>query len=206
MKFSPQSIFIPNSSSVKLALKEDVVKLLYFDKFSQYHFHRQIHMVLLTSLVLASYAVTALFLSSPLSGTHSITKLFIYVTCPLILFLIYAYRSYRKHQYYISNELFDIWIIEQSSVVHGYIWCAKYNSYVFVINILIRDESRNHGLGSYLINFIADTYQRPIYLSCNTLLKKFYYRNGFVDVNDINIPSELSRLRGDRNNHTMLRS
>ena len=205
---SPQSSSLPVGYSLRLATQEDALRVLYFERIGHGYFVDKVYtLLLILLLMLAMYTIFMLPLSSLSSVTPFIlgfSTFIISVACPFILFSTYSFLYRQEYRDQIENRLFSIWLIERGNIICGYIWCLNYDNCTFISNVLISKVERNNGFRSSLVNFVTDTCRRPIYLSCNSRLKSFYYRNGFIDANYEDVPNEILRLHRYRNSDIMV--
>jgi N-acetylglutamate synthase-like GNAT family acetyltransferase len=211
--YSPRSTSLPVGYSLRLATQEDALRILYFVKIGHGSFVDKVYMVLLILLpMLAAYGVFIFLASVRSSATFyglnffnvfsSIVFQFILVS--FFYFLFHHKTTIGKYKKYLKNKHFSIWLIESENTIAGYVLCVHYTNCTFIGNILISKTDRNKGLGNFLVRHVTSFYKSSIYLVCNYTLKNFYYHNGFLDVDDADLPNELSRLHGNPGKYIML--
>ncbi len=84
--------------------------------------------------------------------------------------------------YTTQNDWKRYWVIEYD---HSLIACAKLNQqtdYSVLYDLYVFPEWRGQGVGSYLVNHLAQTATRPLYLAALPGRIPFYKRLGFAPV------------------------
>ena len=187
---SYQTYLLPPGYSHRIATKNDVARILYFELFD--HESNAIYSVLILFFLMF---IILNEIRQP-------------VIMPLVffwfMFVPYYVYCYLKYYRYIETGLLKVWMVEFMGNTRGYLVIKELDEYIFITTLLIRSSHRRNGLGRYLISHIRNTMTKPAYLVCHTNLKSFYYRHGFSDVDYSTVPIELLEWRSYRHSSLMV--
>jgi amino-acid N-acetyltransferase len=71
--------------------------------------------------------------------------------------------------------------------------CDILDDYQFIFALLVSRKHQNRGIGSSLVGYCINNTQQPVYLTAyGSRLKNFYRRFGFVSIDRLNLPANLS--------------
>ena len=90
-----------------------------------------------------------------------------------------------------QKEVFDF-IVEFNKDICANITLIKFDEYSTFI-LLVSEQHRRQCIGSFLVSFVIENFENPMYIICHPDLKRFYIRNGFIDADLSNIPTRLMR-------------
>jgi N-acetylglutamate synthase-like GNAT family acetyltransferase len=183
---------LPESYSLRLATEEDLIRIFYFEYLS----HDSNSMNRVIGLLIFLYISTAF-----------IPELRIYILSifafGLILSLLILLPVYQKSLSRLREGIIVFWIIHRENTLCGYICRENMSGYKVISRLLIGNNYRSRRLGSNLLYQSTINIEEPIYLSCFSSSKSFYFKLGFVEANYSNTSTEISKKLKAKNQHLM---
>jgi GNAT superfamily N-acetyltransferase len=166
---------LPSGYSLRTATREDLIKIIYFAAFG--HSERYKILAVIYLLIVISFR-------SPLT------------LLALIIYLVYAlhcFTWYRTWLDFLEKQMIVIYVVEYRSKICAYMRCDTLNDYQFISSLLVSRKYQNRGIGSSLVLYCINNTQQPVYLTAyGSKLKNFYNRLGFVNIDRLNLPTNLS--------------
>ena len=169
---------LPPGYSLRLATESDCIRLIFFRAFTYQSLIMKIFILstlLFWMIIMPSLAFTVFFLR----------YVFPFLVSGVMLLIIEYINGVEEKE--ISN-----FIVEFNGDTCASISSIKFNDYT-TFSLLVGEQHRRRHIGSYLVSFITENFENPIYIICDPSLKRFYIRNSFIDADLSNIPSRLMR-------------
>jgi GNAT superfamily N-acetyltransferase len=176
-----QPNFLPNGYSLRLATKQDLFKIFYFEYFSHEPSakNRTIGLLLLVLLIIYFCWNISLPIYFKI-GT---------LIVPLGWSILFCFSNCIEHL--STRNLFIVWIVEYRNEICGFLSCAQRGNFRMIGRLLVASNRQNMGIGSALVRHCINRAKTPIYLECKPSLKNYYDRFGFVSADLANMPAEL---------------
>jgi N-acetylglutamate synthase-like GNAT family acetyltransferase len=181
--------------SLRLATKNDVMNILYFEFIDEGRYIDGLLFVMFVTIIL-----TLVGIIFNLPAMLGVAILLGFILAFLLRFLI-ASQEYTDS---IDRDILCVWLIEFRNKVRGCLAFRDLGEYIFITRLLIGSNHQNNGLGSYLISHCIRAAVKNTYLTCHDNLKYFYRRRGFVDVDYSAVPAELLSWRKHRSLNLMV--
>ena len=191
MSFS-QADSLPSGYSLRLAAEQDVAKILRFDFFDRDSSAKNRLFYLFSGFAIVILMGFIFNINIILNTIGIFLKTSILIG---VLFFIVCHQKYLSG---MRKNLICFWIVECKDKVRGYIGIYTSEEYNFIFKLLISTKHRNMGIGSALVSHGMSS-EKPTYLVCQSYLKSFYIRRGFVDSNYLDVPHKLNGWRTYKN-------
>ncbi len=173
---------LPDRYSIRLATDRDSERILDFSYSQPNHL-----LGLLGVLVLVIWCL--------ISVSENKIKTICIIFAGSILILILLNLSVTAIRKKLEDKPRVTHIVEYDNVICGMVTYLVFNDFVYIAGILVANNHRRKGIGSYMIQHCINIIESSIYLNCSVEIKKFYQKLGFVNVIRSQIPSELSVFR-----------
>jgi N-acetylglutamate synthase-like GNAT family acetyltransferase len=82
----------------------------------------------------------------------------------------------------LSTDWIKFWVIEYDGKLVACAKLCRYDTHSVLYNVLVSPKWRRRGIGSFLVEHLADAANKPLYLACYPDKLSFYRRLGFVQV------------------------
>jgi N-acetylglutamate synthase-like GNAT family acetyltransferase len=177
-----QPNLLPDGYSIRLATDQDYERILDFS-YSQPN----------NLLGLFATLVLIIWWQVSISENKIKTICIIFAGSILILILLNLYVTAIRRK--LEDKPRITHVVEYDNIICGMVTYLVFDNFVYIAGMLVANNHRRKGIGSFMIQHCISTIRNPIYLSCLFEIKKFYERLGFVNVIRSQIPSELSRFK-----------
>jgi GNAT superfamily N-acetyltransferase len=172
---------LPPGYSLRTATKEDLIRIVYFAAIGNSEKYKFLGIV---------FFLMSIFSILSKSWATAIVTIFCFV------YLLFCFSWYLAWLNFLAKQMIAIYFIEYDNEVCGYIRCDTLTDYQYIFSLLVSGKHQNRGIGSSLVWYCINNTQQPVYLTAyGSRLKIFYSRIGFVTIDRLNLPTNISLLR-----------
>jgi GNAT superfamily N-acetyltransferase len=172
---SDRKFSLPPGYSLRTATREDLIRIVYFAAFGHSEIYKTLAII---------YLLIVISFKSPLT----LLSIIIY-----LVYALYYFTWYRTWFNFLKKQMIVIYVVEYGNEICGYMRCDTLNDYQFIFSLLVSRKYQNRGIGSSLVLHCINNTQKPVYLTAyGSKLKNFYNRLGFVNIDRLNLPTNLS--------------
>jgi GNAT superfamily N-acetyltransferase len=178
---SDRIFLLPHGYYFRTATKEDLIRVVYFGAIGNSDKYKALAI---------RFFLTSIFLMF----SKSWGAVVIIVT--IIVYLLYCLQWYFAWLNFLAKQMIVIYLVEHDNEICGYIRCDTLADYQYIASLLVSSKCQNQGVGSGLVWYCINNTQQPVYLTAyGARLKAFYSRFGFVNINRLNSPTNISLFR-----------
>jgi ribosomal protein S18 acetylase RimI-like enzyme len=178
---SDRIFLLPPDYYLRTATKEDLIRIVYFAAIG----HSERYKIL---------AIIFLLMSIFSIVSKSWATVFAVMSC--VYYFLFCFSWHLSWINFLEKQMIVIYFVEHSNEVCGYIRCDTLTDYQYIFSVKVSRKHQNQGIGSGLIWYCINNTQQPVYLTAyGSRLKAFYRRFGFISIDRLNSPTNISLLR-----------
>jgi ribosomal protein S18 acetylase RimI-like enzyme len=172
---------LPPGYYLRTATKEDLIRIVYFGAIGNSEKYKALAIV---------FFLMSIFSIFSKSWATVVVIIFCFV------YLLFCFSWYLAWLDFLAKQMIVIYVVEYGNEVCGYIRCDTLTDYQYIFSLLVSRKHQNRGIGSGLVWYCINNTQQPVYLTAyGSRLKAFYSRFGFVTIDRLNSPTNISLLR-----------
>ncbi len=96
----------------------------------------------------------------------------------------------------LKDEWTNFWVIEYSGLPIACAKLCRFPAHSILFDLFVVAEWRGQGIGSFLVNHLAQKAKKPFYLACLRSTVSFYTRLGFTPIPLKQLPPSIQRNLG----------
>jgi GNAT superfamily N-acetyltransferase len=175
---SDRMFSLPPGYSLRTATKEDLIRIVYFAAIG---YSTKYKILAVLFFLMSIFSVFS----------RSFATVFVILFC--FSYLLFCFSWYLAWLNFLEKQMIVIYFVECRNKICGYMRCDILNDYQFIFSLLVSRKHQNRGIGSSLVWYCINNTQQPIYLTAyGSRLKTFYNRFGFVTIDRLNLPTNIS--------------